>query len=1075
MASLHLNLLGGFEARLASGRLLRLPRAKARAVLAILSLRAGQPLARDKLASLLWPEFPEGHARHSLRQTLFTLRKAASALDLVSDADALAIPTTLVSVDATEFQRLVARATPDALAQACALYRGDLLEGFRVHEGPFEDWLLGERERLHQLAVDALRRLVEHYSSSGSTAEAIQTALRLVAIDPLQEVAHRLLMRAYAATGRRASAVRQYEVCKRLLRRELGVAPEPETSRLYEEIRASESRPRDSKNVRGASGGSVAGDGRPAAAPLVGRARERAALEGALDRAWQRQGTSVAVVGEAGVGKTRLVAALAEAARRRGARVLVGRAFEMEQGLSFGPWLDALRPVLVDEPRARPALDPVWQRELARFFPETGARRAVRPGDPEGHGPLFEAVVRLLEQLASIRPHVLLFEDLHWADETSIRLLSFVAHRIGGHRVLIVATAREEEVAEAPRLQTFLEALSHDVSCVRLHLAPLSRDLTNALTRSLVRLRDPARLAEMERRVWETSEGNPFVAVEAVRALEDDHAVYPPGPPPRVTEMIGHRLDRLDDNAAALVAAAAVIGREFDAEILQHATGLSAADTVSGIEQLVRRHLLAAQGERLDFVHDRVRAVALGRLLPLRRRLVHAQVAGAIAQAYRGDLSTHAGRLAMHYCQGQVWDRAFEFSILAGRQAAARTAHRAAVTHFDQALAALAHLPASREIDAQSIDLHFDLRRSLAVLAERDRVAACLREIERRATLLGDSRRLGWASCHVSREVLASGDLAGAGAHAERALAIATSVADPELATVASYRLAQRYLSAGHYRETRDHLVAVTRFAADPSRLDARQIGLYVVQARGWLGWALGELGEFDAGLEWCEEGIRIAEHWLDRDPYSLGWAYIGLAEVHRVKGDLTSAVDLLERVRALTDQYDMEDLKIAVTRTLGNAYALSGRLRHGLGLLRQAMSMLQSAGSRRQHATAFLEQLGRACLLDGKLGEARDLATRALAQARARGERGYEAYALWLLGDVAGHAERADVDGGEGCYRSAIALAGELGMRPLVARAHRGLGSLYQLAGRREAARSQLATARAMADEMGLVDLPGE
>lgn len=163
----------------------------------------------------------------------------------------------------------------------------------------------------------------------------------------------------------------------------------------------------------------------------------------------------------------------------------------------------------------------------------------------------------------------------------------------------------------------------------------------------------------------------------------------------------------------------------------------------------------------------------------------------------------------------------------------------------------------------------------------------------------------------------------------------------------------------------------------------------------------------------------------------------------------------------------------MSVTRTLGNAYAMSGRLREGLDLLRRALAMLEANGYRRQYATCFLEQLGRALLVKGEIDEAHAFALRALTQARARGERGWEAYSLWLLGDVAARREYASVEVAERHYREAITLATALAMQPPIARVHRELGTLYDsVAGKSESARTHLATAHAMAHELGLQDL---
>src|SRR5262245_13720982 len=239
MARLTLTLLGGFRAHLDPGAPLAFPTRKAQALLAYLAMPPGEAHPRDKLASLLWGNTIETTARTSLRQTLYSLRRSLRGADddlLNADGNMVSLGHDAVSVDVAEFERRVAEGTPSALADAARLYRGDLLEGLAVQEPPFEDWLLGQRERLHELALRALARLLAHQRATGSTEAAIQTALRLLALDALQEAVHRTLMHLYVETGRRAAALRQYQLCQATLRQELKAEPEKETTRLYEEI-----------------------------------------------------------------------------------------------------------------------------------------------------------------------------------------------------------------------------------------------------------------------------------------------------------------------------------------------------------------------------------------------------------------------------------------------------------------------------------------------------------------------------------------------------------------------------------------------------------------------------------------------------------------------------------------------------------------------------------------------------------------------------------------------------------------------------------------------------------------------
>src|SRR5262250_2313947 len=237
MARLDLTLLGGFLARF-EGEPLILPTKKTQALLAYLALPVGHAHPRDKLATLLWGGTPDASARNSFRQALFILRKALTSIDdlLRIEGDTVTLNRAGVEVDAMAFELAIAGGTPTALEKAATLYQGDLLAGLVVDEAPFEEWLLAERERLRELALEGLAKLLVHQRSAGSLEGAIRTALRIAALDPLQESVHRTLMRLYVRSGRRGAALQQYQQCVSALQRELGAEPEAETKALYGEI-----------------------------------------------------------------------------------------------------------------------------------------------------------------------------------------------------------------------------------------------------------------------------------------------------------------------------------------------------------------------------------------------------------------------------------------------------------------------------------------------------------------------------------------------------------------------------------------------------------------------------------------------------------------------------------------------------------------------------------------------------------------------------------------------------------------------------------------------------------------------
>src|SRR5881296_777679 len=239
MKPLIVTLLGGFEIRKASGQIITLPTKKTLALLGYLALRPGKAYPRDRLAALLWGDSADEQARKSLRQAMYVLRKALPDTEpptLLMEGETIALNPETVEVDAAVFERLVSERTPGALERAVTLYHGELLEGIVVDEAPFAEWLASEQERLRELALQAFADLLAHQSKAGQTQRAIQTAVKLLAMDASQEAVHRALIRLYARQGRRGAALKQYQVCVAALQRELGTEPEPETKQLYQEI-----------------------------------------------------------------------------------------------------------------------------------------------------------------------------------------------------------------------------------------------------------------------------------------------------------------------------------------------------------------------------------------------------------------------------------------------------------------------------------------------------------------------------------------------------------------------------------------------------------------------------------------------------------------------------------------------------------------------------------------------------------------------------------------------------------------------------------------------------------------------
>jgi tetratricopeptide (TPR) repeat protein len=385
-----------------------------------------------------------------------------------------------------------------------------------------------------------------------------------------------------------------------------------------------------------------------------------------------------------------------------------------------------------------------------------------------------------------------------------------------------------------------------------------------------------------------------------------------------------------------------------------------------------------------------------------------------------------------------------------------RSAYREAVEAFEQALRVLPHLPDHRGTREQAIDLRFALRTALMPSGAFERILAVLREVETLAATLDNPRRLGQVSIFMNQHFFITGDPDQAIAAGQHALAMTSG--DVGLHAVANNYLGMAYHTQGEYQQAIAYCRRTVAALDDALRRDRfGQVILPAVASRTFLAWSLAEMGQFAEGLAIGEEGCRIAE--AVGLPGSLMFAYFGAGLPSLRQGDLAQALPRLERAVRLCQEADLPLWFPWVAWALGLAYVLSKRVTDALVLLAQAVEQSASLGRWAYHAL-FVATLGEALLRAGHLVEARHRAEQALAFARTHKERSHEAWALRVLGEMA--AQRDPPDGAEAAtyYRQSLALADALGMRPLVAHCHCGLGSLYTKIGRWDAARGELSAA---------------
>jgi tetratricopeptide (TPR) repeat protein len=462
------------------------------------------------------------------------------------------------------------------------------------------------------------------------------------------------------------------------------------------------------------------------------------------------------------------------------------------------------------------------------------------------------------------------------------------------------------------------------------------------------------------------------------------------------------------------------------------------------------------------FKHALTHEVAYSGLLQERRRALHGRIVEALEALAAERLVEQVDRLAHHAVRGELWDKALSSCRQAGVRAEARSAHHEAVAYFEQALAALAQLPEHRDTLEQAIDLRFDLHNSLHPLGEQARIFDNLHATEALAERLGDDRRLGRIAGYLGIYFSAMGEYDRAIAAGQRALVLATTSGAFDVQVVAQTVLGQVYCSGGDFRPglnvARQAMVLLTG-----EQRYARFVGMVTLPAvasRVYVAGCLAELGGFAEGRGVGEDAVRIAE--VAEQPFSIASALLWVGLCYRRHGDIHQAIPTLERSLALCQTANFPRLFPMVASFLSAAYTLAGRAAEALPLLEQTLERV-ATGSRVIFHALVLTELSEALLLVGRVDGARALAGRLLELSRTHAGRGYQAHAFRLLGETAARGDPPDAEQAETHYHQALALADELGMRPLQAHCHRGLGTLYAKIGWVEQARAELADAIAL------------
>ncbi len=628
-------------------------------LIALLALRAPKPSLRSEVAFKLWADSSEEQALTNLRKTLHQLKQILSIGEIIqSDSRTLQLnPSLNLQIDIADFTSALdsaerARRADDADAElssletASAFYKGDLLPSL------YDEWLIPERNRLRDMFIRAMDRLIALLEARKHYRDAIKHAQRLLQTDNLREDTYRALIRLHALNDDRAAALNVYHACASVLSKELGVEPDASTRELYERLLKSESQLLKVNIPE-----------RPISAPLVAREREWKLLISEWKKASSGELRMALLSGEAGIGKTRLAEELLQWASRQGIRTASAACYSAEGQISFAPISHWLRGVPLE------TLDTHHRAELSRLLPELRSESTSPQPMTENwqRQVFFEAMARAL--LVENEPLLLLLDDIQWCDNDTLDWLRYFMRFDKNAKILLLVTLRVEELPSNHALQLLLVDLRADGQLTEMELSRLDEKQTAELGAHLLG-KNFSEAASSS--LFRESEGVPLfvvelanagVRVDSIRMAEAGSEEREAGLPPRLYAILQARLARLSSPARAVVESAAVIGREFDFDLLRRVSELDEGITVNSLDELWRLRMVRERGGWYDFSHDKLREATLASISPIRLRWLHQRTGEAL------EAGAEYARIADHFERAGLGNRALEYYVRAAGQA----------------------------------------------------------------------------------------------------------------------------------------------------------------------------------------------------------------------------------------------------------------------------------------------------------------------------------------------------------------------------------------------------------------------
>lgn len=908
-------------------------------LVAYLALHAGWPQARQRIAALFWPDSTDAQALTNLRRELHYLRHLLgddSSLVVTSrdlcwrDAETCRVDlrvfqtervAALAAAAADDDQGVVAHA-----GAAIAEYRGDLLPG------SYDEWLTEARPELRRQCAELCDLVHAAQARAGNLGLAAQAVRRRLQLEPLEEAGYRTLMRLQSELGDRAGAISTYHHCASVLERELGVVPDAETRRVFERLIAHSGAAGAAAAAAAAAEHAAVRPG-PAAVPLIGRSGELAVLAELWRTAAAGTPGIVLVHGGAGVGKSRLVADLAQLALSQGAAVAASRCFSTAGRLALAPVADWLRHPVIQAATA--TLDPAWRAEVGRLVPADGlSSRGAGPRamvDAWQRHRFFEGLARALH--AVDRPLLLVLDDMHWCDQETLAFVTFCLALSQDARLLVAGTARGDSAGGRGDLADWEVRMRATGLLTELPLAPLEAADSARLARSVSAQPLPDAEADL---LHATTGGFPLFVIEAVRSRTDLRGT--PLPPGDLPAVLRKRLDQATPAAQGIAGLAAAVGTNFSLGLLTEASDLDDDKVVAAVDELWLLRIIREFRDGYDFSHDLLRDAAYAAVSPAKRWLLHRRIAQGLELLHADSTDAVAAQLADHYAQGGRPERALAYYRRAADVAAGMFAHAEAIRLHQKALATNGRLPAGPDRDSRELGI-----------------------LEQLAVPL--NARYGYSSLelqHTLERCLALADKLGRRGSVVRALVALWATRFVQGHTAHGYELAQRALSLV---EDQPELRGLAHFGAGGSAVslgmpkDAiRQLDLAAeltgsgvwtsigtradVHCMAWAAHADWLLGHNDQALSRAQEAIRRARA-VDH-PYNVAVALAYAGITHQMRRDHAELREIVRELRELCDRCGF-----AYYREW--AVILDGWSRpddSGLELAREGIAQLRSEGS---------------------------------------------------------------------------------------------------------------------------------